>query len=217
MFEERLLQYAFHWVNRRCLKTTPSNIKMFAERRRNWNKVSILSALLQPWISLQGARSRFNKSLAHALKETRWRLTHVKSRRLKPGSSASGGHWQIRSWPLVLWPKDRLRLSKSSSSRSVELNGPLRERVGVSCPELLGESLPWDDGLLSDVNLRRWLDDDTLCLISCPTGYEPEGSSGARSLGEPDSSSFVIPLPPGERWQFWLHGVWLSRGVKSWD
>lgn len=207
---------------------------MFAKRKKNWNKVarfenslassiaeslhvnylfSILSALMQPSISLQGSRSRSNKSLAHALKETRWSLTHVKSRRLKPGSSASGGHWQIRSWPLVLWPKDRLRFSKSSSSRSVELNGPLKERVGVSCPELLGESLPWDDGLLSDVNLRRWLDDDTLCLISCPTGYKPEGSSGARSLGEPDSSSFVIPLPPGERRQFWLYGIWLSRKV----
>ena len=118
--------------------------------------------------------------------------THEKSRRSNPGSSASGGHWQISSCPLVLCPNERFKPSKSSSSLSDKLNGPRWGGVGVSCPELQGESLPREEGLLSEVYFGR-RQEDMPCRCSCPAVSEPAGWRRCRSAGEPDSTLATLP------------------------
>lgn len=118
--------------------------------------------------------------------------THEKSRRSNPGSSASGGHWQISSCPLVLCPNERFKPSKSSSSLSDKLNGPRWGGVGVSCPELQGESLPREEGLLSEVYFGR-RQEDMPCRCSCPAVSEPAGWRRCRSAGEPDSTLAALP------------------------
>ena len=87
----------------------------------------------------------------------------------------------------MLWPKERFTLSKSSSSRRIELNGPLW--VGVVRPEL-AESLPREELLLSGVYLRV-RPEDAESFSSCPTVKEPDGS---RRL----DLSTLVSLPPAK-------------------